>query len=161
MNKKRQIKISDNRDPQKIKKIYTDEFNARVDLFVKRSLELPTSFIANAPFTNLGEATECFIHGFFNASIALSRTTLEQALKHKLSLNEAEIISLECLIKLGTSQELLTKELRSEAMKIQKWGNAYMHGTKRKDIQYKQQKDRSKEVLLSLKKIIEAFYPQT
>ena len=63
-------------DRNKIKRIVVNEFNSRVDKMVERSLELPTTYTSNAPRLNLGEATECFIHGFFNASIALSRTTL-------------------------------------------------------------------------------------
>jgi len=153
------IKVLDIRDPIKIKKIYTNEFNARVDKMVKRSLELPTSYTSNAPQSHLGEATECFIHGFFNASIALSRTTLEQVLKNKLNIDKSEIIDLTCLITLATAQKLLSDELKSSAIKVQKWGNAYVHDTTKKDPEYTKQKSRSKEVLLSVKKIIETLYP--
>ena len=76
------IKVLDIRDPIKIKKIYTNEFNARVDKMVKRSLELPTSYTSNAPQSHLGEATECFIHGFFNASIAIDLLSLSRLIKN-------------------------------------------------------------------------------
>lgn len=153
------IQVSDNCDPVKIKKIFTHEFNARVNKMVRRSLELPTSYTSNAPQVYLGEATECFIHGFFNASIALSRATLEQILKYKLNIDKREIVDLSCLIKLATAQKLLSDEPKSIAIKVQKWGNAYIHDTAKKDPEYKKQKNRSKEVLLSVKKIIETLYP--
>ncbi len=155
----KQAKIQDYRDKQKIKKIFVNAFNADLDNMVERSLELPTSFTSKAPHVDLGEATQCFNRGFFNASVALSRATLEQVLKNKLSINEREVVDLSCLIKLATAQKVLKNNLKSEAIKIQKWGNAYIHNTKKKDTKYTQQKNRSKEVLLSIKKIIEALYP--
>lgn len=153
------MQVSDNHDQVKIKKIFTDEFIAEVDKMVKRSLELPTTYTSNAPFFYLGEATECFIHAYFNASIALSRATLEQSLKHKLGVNKSEIIDLTCLIKLVNAQKLLDHNLRNEAIKVQRWGNTYIHDTKKKDSELKKQKNRAKEVLLSVKKIIETLYP--
>lgn len=152
------IQVADNRDPIKIKKIFTDEFNATVDKLVKRSLELPTTYTSNAPYFYLGEATECFIHAYFNASIALSRATLEQSLKHKLGVNKSEVIDLTCLIKLASAQKLLNHNLRNEAIKVQKWGNTYIHDTKKKDSELKKQQNRAKEVLLSVKKIIGTLY---
>lgn len=153
------MQVSDNRDPVKIKKIFTDEFNSGVDKMVKRSLELPTTYTSNAPYFYLGEATECFIHAYFNASIALSRATLEQSLKHKLGANKSEIIDLTCLIKLANVQKMLDHNLRNEAIKVQKWGNKYIHDTKKKDSELTKQQYRAKEVLLSVKKIIETLYP--
>ena len=153
------IQVSDNRDPVKIKKIFTDEFNARVDKMVERSLELPTTHTFNAPHLNLSESTECLIHGYFDASIALSRTTLEQALKHKLNIQKDEIVGLGCLIKLVTAQGLLGVNLRTEAINVQKVGNSYIHDTKKKDTEHEKQKKRTKEVLLSVKRIVEKLYP--
>lgn len=153
------MQVSNNRDLVKTKKIFTDEFNAGVDKMVKRSLELPTTYTSSAPYFYLGEATECFIHAYFNASIALSRATLEQSLKHKLGINKSEIIDLTCLIKLANAQKLLDHNFRSEAIKVQKWGNTYIHDTKKKDSELKKQQNRAKEVLLSVKKIIETLYP--
>lgn len=143
---------------EKLRKIFIDEFNVKLEKMVERSLELSTTYTKNAPYIYLGEATECFINGFFNASIALSRATLEQVLKHKLNINKSEIIDLTCLIKLATSQQLLSNNLKSNAIKIQKWGNIYIHDTGKKDVNYQKQKRRSKEVLLALKKTIEELY---
>ena len=151
-------RISDCRDPDKIKRIFTEDFNARVDKMVERSLELTPSYTLNAPSLNLGEATECFIHGYFGASIALSRTTLEQTLKHKLNIRKDEIVSLDCLIKLVTAQCLLDINLRTKAMNVQRCGNTYIHDTKKKDTEHEKQKKRAKEVLLSVKRIVEKLY---
>lgn len=153
------MKISDNRNLVEIKKIFTDEFNAGVDKMVKRSLKLPTTYTSNVPYFYLGEATECFIHAYFNASIALSRATLEQSLKHRLGVNKSEIIDMTCLIKLADAQKLLDQNLINEAIKVQKWGNTYIHDTKKKDPELKKQQDRAREVLLSVKKIIGKLYP--
>lgn len=155
MTKKQTI---NDKNSEKLKKIYVNEFNAELNKMAKRALELPVSYTKNAPQVYLGEATQCFIHGFFNASIALSRATLEQILRHRLGVKKDETINLTCLIKLATAQKLLNSDLRSEAKKIQKWGNVYIHDTQRKDSEYKKIKNRSKEVLLSLKKIIEKLY---
>ena len=157
--KMRQIQISDQKNADKTKDIFMNAFNAKLPKRVERSLSLPATYTSNAPRINLGEATECFIHGFFNASISLSRTTLEQALKHKLNIDEKEIVSMNCLIKLATAQKLLNNNLEKEAIKIQKWGNIYIHDKKKKDIENYEQESRSKEVLLSVKKIIETLYP--
>ncbi len=155
----KQVQISNQKDADKINNILINEFNAKISKMVERSLSLPITYASNAPQVNLGEATKCFIYGFFNAAISLSRTTLEQALKHKLNIDKKEIVDMSCLIKLATAQKLFDDDLKSEAIKVQKWGNVYIHDTRKKALENYKQESRSKEVLLSVKKIIETLYP--
>lgn len=148
----------DCRDPKKIKQIFTNEFNTKVDKMVGRSCELTTTFTKNAPSMYLGEATECFIHGFFNAVIALVRATLEQILRDKLCVKPDEDHKLSDLINTAYSKKIIDTNLRSKAIKIRKWGNRYLHPSSKRDLSYSKQKRRVKEVLVALKEMVEYLY---
>jgi len=144
---------------EKLKKTYINEFNAQLPKMVERALEIPISYTENTPLQLcLGEATQCFICGFFDASIVLSRATLEQILKHRLGIEKSETVKLDYLIKLATVRKLLSNDLRSKAIKIQKWGNIYIHSVDKKDIRHHIKKNRAKEVLLALKEIVVVLY---
>lgn len=147
-------------DFEKTRKIFADELNDKLDAMVERALELPVSYTSNAPQVYLGEATKCFIHGFFGASIALSRATLEQLLRDKLGVSEDEAVDLRCLIKIAAAKGLLDNNLEGKATSVRKWGNRYIHDTKKKDLKYTERKKRSKDVLLAVKMIIETLYPR-
>lgn len=149
----------DCRDSKKIKQIFTNEFNAKVDKMVDRSRELTTTFTKNAPSMYLGEATECFIYGFFNAAIALVRATLEQILRDKLGIKPDEDRKLSDLIDMTYDKKIIDTNLRSKAIKIRKWGNRYLHPSSKRDLSHSKQKRRAKEVLVALKEIIENLYP--
>lgn len=149
-------KTSEN--PEDIRNIYMNEFNHRVDKMVKRSLSLPVSYTFNAPDCSLGEATEAFIHGLYNASIALSRVTLEQLLKSKLKIPKNTYTDLDDLIIEAATKGLLDQNYKSAATKIRKWGNVYLHDLSKKDTNKTDQEKRAKEVLLAVKKIIELLY---
>lgn len=149
-------KISDN--PEDIRKIYLNEFNQRLDKMIKRSLSLPVSYTLNAPENYLGEATEAYIHGLYNSSIALSRATLEQLLKSTLKIPKSTFTDLDDLIREAATGGFLDLNYKSAATKIRKWGNVYLHDLTRKDVNKSEQEKRAKEILLSVKKIIELLY---
>lgn len=149
-------KISEN--PENIRHIYFNEFNHRVDKMVKRSLSLPVSYTLNAPDCYLGEATVAYIHGLYNASIALSRATLEQLLKNKLEIPKNTYTDLDDLIIEAAAKGFLDQNYKSAATKIRKWGNIYLHDLSKKDTNKINQEKRAKEVLLAVKKIIELLY---
>lgn len=150
--------IDENDLIKKQKRHFINAFNAELPKIVERSLSLPITYTSNACPINLGEATQCYNHGYFNASISLSRTTLEQALKHKLNIDKKEFIGMNRLIELATTQKLLDDKLKGEAIKVQKWGNVYIHDLEKKDQQNYKQENRSKKVLLAVKKIIKTLY---
>ena len=141
-----------------VKRIYVNEFNHQLGILVKRALSLPVSYTLNAPANYLGEATQAYIHGFSNASIALSRATLEQLLKHRLATPKNKVVDLDNLIIEAATKGLLDINYKSSATKIRKWGNVYIHDLQKKDPKKSEQEKRAKEVLLAVKKIIELLY---
>jgi len=144
--------------PEQTEKIFRNEFNAKVAGMVKRSHSLPISYTLNAPSNLLGDATECFINGFYNASIALSRATLEQLLKHRLATPKNKVVDLDDLIIEAATKGLRDINYKSSATKIRKWGNVYIHDLQKRDLKKSEQEKRAKEVLLAVKKIIELLY---
>jgi hypothetical protein len=90
----------------------------------------------------LREATRCFLYGLFEASVALCRACLEEALDARLHASAQGIEALmrepkqidgkkrgklEVLIGAGTAAKILDCPLKDSASRIQKLGNTVMH----------------------------------
>jgi hypothetical protein len=103
---------------------------------VARAIQLEPMSIAESPQADqnayLREATRCYLYGLFNASVALSRSALEQALSSKISTllqGAAGGDSLSTLINTARSSILKrTPEVCDAADQVRRVANGIVHG---------------------------------
>jgi hypothetical protein len=104
---------------------------------VRRALQLEPMLIEEGPRADenpyVREATRCFLFGLFNASVALSRSALEQAFHKKLPLllqDRSKEDSLQMLIKTARTSVLKrATEVCDLADQVRKKANVIVHGS--------------------------------
>ncbi|MGA2263711.1 MAG: DUF4145 domain-containing protein [Acidobacteriota bacterium] len=114
---------------------YTRDMLDRIPKMVRRTLRLSTMPRSDKPpsrETNLylREATRSYVFGFWQASIALSRTAVEAALKEKV--DRHFVSACDSLIKLISAAEktrVLDHAASEMAYQVAKHGNEVLHGT--------------------------------
>ncbi|MCI0630583.1 MAG: DUF4145 domain-containing protein [Phycisphaerales bacterium] len=102
--------------------------------------------LSQATCEALGEATRAFLYGLNRSAVALSRTTLEAALKERIDLADlAKYRSLlakvrkkpkgelQALIDLAGQKRLFTNQARRQAHNIRILGNETLHPTRGRD----------------------------
>ena len=108
---------------------------SEVPRMVSRALQLEPMSIERSPGADenayLREATRCYLYGLFNASVALSRSALEQVLSSKIPkpLQAAGEDSLQALIKIARSSILKQATgICDRADGIRRKANGIVHG---------------------------------
>jgi hypothetical protein len=118
---------------------YTRDLLKKVEELVKRTMRLNLLTPEVTPEKDvalyLREATRCYIFGFCDSSVALSRACLEMALKSRLKSIFAGLLSphddqLNVLLKHARKAGLLDYDHLLKAEKVQKNGNMVLHGTR-------------------------------
>ncbi len=123
---------------------YLDKID-KVDL-IKRAEKWDILFIRSRPSPQvalyLGEASRCYIYGFFLACIALCRAVIDFALEEisgkkkikiwetkpeKKGLQAIQPVPLNNLIKIARDENVLDRKLARDAHKIKKLGNDCLH----------------------------------
>jgi len=140
-----------------------DDFFARRQIeelpgIVRRFLELQEALVGRIPSKpvsiNLREATRCFIHGFFQASIGLSRTALEAGLDEYLSGGPDSPLksNLADKIKWAEQTKLLSSKKASLAHSVRITARDVLHGSKIAD------KGKAFEVLFYAREFLKELY---
>lgn len=119
---------------------YTRDMLKKVEQFVARTMRLNVLSPAIPPEKNvalyLREATRCYVFGFWDSSVALSRASLELALKNRLESRLAGLVAskddelLRNLLDYARKASLLDFDRMEKADRIRRNGNMVLHGTR-------------------------------
>lgn len=118
---------------------YTRDLLKKVEGFVERTMRLNALTPEITPEKNvmlyLREATRCYVFGFWDSSVALSRASLEMALRNRLESRLAGLLSrsdddLNDLLKNAKRVGLLDEDRWQKADKVRVNGNTVLHGTR-------------------------------
>jgi hypothetical protein len=116
----------------------TDDFYSRqsvalIPQIVRRFLKLNAVLVGRIPSAEvsvyLKEATQCFLHGFFQGSTALSRAAMEAGINELLSRRLGAVPSIDLVEKLRQLErfKLLDPETAREAHEVRKAGGNVLH----------------------------------
>ena len=116
----------------------TDEFYSRqsvsdIPKVVRRFLKLSPVLVGRIPSTEvslyLREATQCFLHGFYQGSTALSRAAMEAGINELLSRQLGTAPSIDLVEKLRKLErfKLLDSSTAREAHEVRKAGGSVLH----------------------------------
>jgi len=100
---------------------------------VRRFLRLSPALVGRIPSaevsTYLREATRCFLHGFFQGSIALSRAALEAGINEHLAVQLGTVPRVDLIDKLRHVERsgVLNPQLGNDAHVVRKLGGAVLH----------------------------------
>ena len=137
---------------------YSRHFLDEVPKIVKRALKLEPLFIKK-PIEGpveiyIREATRAYLFGLFQASVALTRSALEQSLKENLRTEAPMLAQTDELLSLLKRAELsksLDGSLLQFAHEVRKSANAILHGTPCGD-------QAAFDMLIKARKVIDALY---
>jgi hypothetical protein len=115
-----------------------DEFYSRqcvgnIETIVRRFLKLSPVLVGRIPNTEvsvyLREATQCFLHGFFQACTALSRAAMEAGINELLGRQLGAVPNVDLVDKLRQLErfKLLDSRTASEAHEVRKAGGSVLH----------------------------------
>ena len=110
----------------------TESLLPRIPKFVIRTLKL-SELAGSSPSPRvaiyLREATTCYVFGLFQASVALSRAAMEQALKERIT-NVVDVshTKLGSLVVVGLRMNVLDQVHGGMATSVQRRGNDLLHG---------------------------------
>jgi len=137
---------------------YSRHFLDEVPKIVKRALKLEPLFtkqsIEGSVETYIREATRAYLFGLFQASIALTRSALEQSLKENLRAQDPMLAQTDELLSLLKGAELsksLDGSLLQFAHEVRKSANTVLHGTPCGD-------QAAFDMLIKARKVIDALY---
>jgi len=116
----------------------TDDFYSRqcvseIPKVVRRFLKLSPVLVGRIPSVEvsvyLREATQCFLHGFFQGSTALSRAAMEAGINELLSRQLGAVPSIDLVEKLRQLErfKLLDSHTAREAHEVRKAGGNVLH----------------------------------
>lgn len=118
---------------------YTRDLLKKVEELVQRTMRLNALTPEITPEKNvalyLREATRCYVFGFWDSSVALSRASLEMALKNRLESRLAGLLSrkdddLNDLLDYARKVGLLDDDRWQKADNVRINGNMVLHGTR-------------------------------
>jgi hypothetical protein len=117
--------------------LYTRDFLKRAESIVNRTMRLSAMAPEATPDSGvnlfLREASRCFIHGFWNSSVALSRAALELGLKQGLKNRLAGFIptedDLKLLLEYAQQYRVIDGAEFEMGDKVRKSGNKVLHGS--------------------------------
>jgi hypothetical protein len=128
-------------DPKSVATIFDDfymrDFLKRVGSFVDRTMRLSAMAPKATPDSGvnlfLREASRCFIHGFWNSSVALSRACLELGLKQRLKSRLGGLIptedDLQLLLEYAHQWRVIDDARFEMGDQVRKTGNRVLHGS--------------------------------
>jgi hypothetical protein len=124
---------------------------------IRRTLQLSTLTAKDTPSaqTNLyiSEASRAYIHGFQNASVAMSRAALEQAVKERLGRQgDGEENMLGSLLKDAKKWKILSKTGAECAWDLKEKTNKVLHESPVKD------EEAALEILVGVRSLLEEIY---
>ncbi|HEV2399924.1 MAG TPA: hypothetical protein VGS27_23485 [Candidatus Sulfotelmatobacter sp.] len=115
---------------------YTRDFLKKARKMVDRTIQLTAMIPKSTPDKGvnlyLREATRCYIGGFWDSSVALSRTTLEIALRHRLKEGQGFLPTddkFETVIEYAYLCRVIDSLHHEMAEDVRKKGNDVVHGS--------------------------------
>lgn len=117
-----------------IDEFFAIEAISNLDPLVERFMELRAMFIHNKPpkeaREHLIEATQCYLQGFYQASIILCRSVVEYVLDKELKKKKQHSNRLEQIINNALKERIIDSPLCGVAHSVRKSGNDAIHRAK-------------------------------
>lgn len=119
-----------------IDEFFAIEAVSNLDPLVERFMELRAIFIHNKPpkeaRKHLIEATQCYLQGFYQASIILCRSVIEYVLDKEIKKKKqyAHRMTLEKIINNALKEKIIDSPLHNVAHSVQEAGNEAIHRAK-------------------------------